>query len=166
MMRRVVARRCRGTLRRTGFALAFATAVISIPGAAIAGGTTVALPKLTNCGDIAAGTWLVPDRLSGKALTGRYYSVHAINFPCAKARTLVIRITHMRSPGRGPASLVPGFMCLTGIPAGLQLEHGGCSVGTSPMLVPTAAIRSFRWQACRSIRGRSEHRRCATRVLG
>lgn len=123
------------------------------------------LPKLTSCGDIRGGTWLVRDRLSGKGLTGSHYTVATVNFPCSKARTLVAKVTRMKSLGRGPSALLPGFTCLTGIPAGLQAQHGGCSVGTSPNLMPTAGIRSFRWQACVAIPSRREHMRCTTRKL-
>src|SRR5690348_15123518 len=110
-MARTAIARSSGRLRVwIGLALACAITAVSVPGTAVAGGALPALPKLINCGDIAAGTWLVRDNLSGKGLTGRYYSVHAINFPCARARSLVRRLTRMRSLGRGPSALIPGFI--------------------------------------------------------
>ena len=117
------------------------------------------------CGDIAGGTWTVRDRLSGKALTGSHYTVGAVSFPCSTARSLVVKLTHRRSLGPGPVALLPGFMCISGLPKGVQLQHGGCSVGTSPVLMPTAGLKSFKWQACVAIPSRREHLSCTTRKL-
>jgi len=144
---------------------------IAIAAVAVVGGTAwradaaLAPPKVVQCGDIAAAVWTVRDRLSGKGLTGSHYTVGAVSFPCSTARRLAAKLTHRRSLGPGPTSLLPGFMCLTGGTKGLQLEHGGCSVGTSPILMPTATIKSFKWQACRAIPARHEHMSCTTRML-
>jgi hypothetical protein len=122
-------------------------------------------PKQTQCGDIAGGVWKVSDRESGTALTGSHYTVVAVNFPCAKARAFVAKLTRRRSLGPGPTALLPGFMCITGIPKGLQLQHGGCSVGTSPILMPNAGVKSFKWQACAAVMARHLHPTCTTRKL-
>src|SRR4029079_6807074 len=98
-------------------------------------GPTRARLRQTPCGDIVGGAWTVHDRESGTGLTGSHYTVVAVNFPCATARANVAKLTRRRSLGPGPTALLPGFMCLTGIPKGLQLQHGGCSVGTSPVLM-------------------------------
>ena len=65
----------------------------------------------------------------------------------------------------GLSALLPGFMCISGLPKGVQLQHGGCSVGTSPVLMPTAGLKSFKWQACVAIPSRREHLSCTTRKL-
>jgi hypothetical protein len=143
-------------------ALVVALAVGAVAGSA---GATLAPPKQTQCGDIAAGVWKVRDRESGTALTGSHYTVVAVNFPCAKARTFVAKLTRRRSLGPGPTALLPGFMCITGIPKGLQLQHGGCSVGMSPILMPNAGVKSFKWQACAAVMARHLHPTCTTRKL-
>jgi hypothetical protein len=153
--------------RGSGFSLAavLAIAIAALAGSAVGAQVTLAPPKVVACGDIAAGTWTVRDKLSGKGLTGSHYTVGAIHFPCSTARTLAAKLTRRRSLGPGPTSLLPGYTCLTGIPKGFQLEHGGCAVGTSPILMPTANIKSFKWQACRAIPTRHQHVTCTTRSL-
>jgi len=122
-------------------------------------------PKAVPCGDIVGGTWTVRDRVSGKGLSGTHYTVTATSFPCARARTLVVKLTRRKSLGPGPTPLLSGFMCITGIPKGVQLQHGGCSVGTSPMIMPTSTSKVFSWKACVAIPARHEHPSCATRTL-
>jgi hypothetical protein len=123
-------------------------------------------PKVTPCGDIVAGTWSVRDRLSGKGLAGSHYSVTAINFPCARARTLVRKLTRRTSLMPGPAPLLPGFLCITGIPKGFQIQHGGCTIARSPEeLMPRPDFKSFSWKACVAIPSRQEHMSCTTRKL-
>jgi hypothetical protein len=142
-----------------------AVVVAVLAGGAVRAGATLAPPKQTPCGDIVGGAWTVRDRESGTGLTGSHYTVVAINFPCAKARTYVAKLTRRRSLGPGPTALLPGFMCITGLPKGFQLQHGGCSVGTSPVLMPTAAVKSFKWQACAAVMARRAHLSCTTRKL-
>jgi hypothetical protein len=139
--------------------------LFGVVGPGVSDSAVLVPPKSTSCGDVTGGPWVVRDRLSGKGLTGSHYTVATVNFPCSKARTLVAKVTRMRSLGPGPSALLPGFMCLTGIPAGQQAQHGGCSVGTSPILLPTAGIKSFKWQACVAIPSRREHMSCTTRKL-
>jgi hypothetical protein len=146
-------------------ALAATLLVAAVGAVAGRAGATLAPPKQTQCGDIAGGVWKVSDRESGTALTGSHYTVVAVNFPCAKARTLVGKLTRRHSLGPGPTALLPGFMCITGIPKGLQLQHGGCSVGTSPILMPNAGVKSFKWQACVAIPARHLHPTCTTHKL-
>jgi hypothetical protein len=122
-------------------------------------------PKAVLCGDIAGGVWSVRDRLSGKGLSGTHYTVTATSFPCARARALVVKLTRRTSLGPGPTALLAGFMCITGLPKGVQLQHGGCSVGTSPMIMPTAQSKVFSWRACIAIPARHEHPTCTTRTL-
>jgi hypothetical protein len=138
---------------------------VALAGGALHAGAALNPPKAAPCGDIVGGAWSVRDRLSGKGLTGSHYTVAATNFPCAKARTLVAKLTRRRSLGPGPTALLPGFMCISGIPKGIQLQHGGCAVGTSPILMPTPGIKSFKWQACVAIPARHEHPSCTTRRL-
>jgi len=154
-----------GSRNRAAAVVAVTAALASLTGTALRADAALAPPKVIACGDIAGGTWMVRDRLSGKGLTGSHYTVGAINFPCSTARALAAKLTRRRSLGPGPTALLPGFMCLTGIPKGRQLEHGGCSVGTSQVLMPTATIKSFKWQACRTIPQRHEHPSCTTRAL-
>jgi hypothetical protein len=112
------------------------------------------------------GDWSVKDRLSGKGLKGSHYSVATINFPCAKARGFVAKLTRRTSLMPGPAPLLPGFLCITGIPKGLQLQHGGCTVARTPEeLMPRPDFKSFRWQACVAVPSRNEHMTCTTRTL-
>ena len=125
----------------------------------------MAPPKVVQCGDIAAAVWTVRDRLSGKGLTGSHYTVGAISFPCSTARRLAAKLTHRRSLGPGPTSLLPGFMCLTGIPKGLQLEHGGCSVGTSPILSAYGDDQELQMAGVQGDPARHEHMSCTTRML-
>jgi hypothetical protein len=147
-------------------ALTLIAAAVALAGSRLHAGATLAPPKVVPCGDVAGGTWVVRDRLSGKGLTGSHYTVAAVNFPCATARTLAVTLTRRKSLGPGPTALLRGYMCITGIPKGLQLAHGGCSVGTSPILLPTGGIKSFKWQACTAIPARHEHMTCTTRRLG
>jgi hypothetical protein len=123
--------------------------------------TTKRPPKETQCGDIAGGRWTVSDYESGTRLTGTHYTVVAFSFPCSLARSFVKRLTHRPSLGPGPTALLPGFMCLTGIPKGMQLQHGSCALGSTPVVVPTAGVKSFTWQACVKIG--NQHRTCTTR---
>jgi hypothetical protein len=148
----------RGSRSHVVAALVLALAVGAVAGSARA---TLAPPKQTPCGDIAGGRWTVSDYESGTHLTGTHYTVVAVNFPCSLARSFVTRLTHRRSLGPGPTALLPGFMCITGIPKGLQLQHGGCSLGTRPVLMPTAGVKSFKWQACVAIG--HQHPTCTTR---
>ena len=146
-------------------AMLFATALAALAADALRADAALKRPKVVTCGDIVGGAWTVRDRVSGERLTGSHYTVAVINYPCASARTLVAKLTRRRSLGPGPTSLLRGFMCITGIPAGLQLQHGGCAVGTSPILMPTPNIKSFKWQACVSVPARHEHPSCTTRRL-
>jgi hypothetical protein len=143
----------RGSRSHVVAALVLALAVGAVAGSARA--------TLAPCGDIAGGRWTVSDYESGTHLTGTHYTVVAVNFPCSLARSFVTRLTHRRSLGPGPTALLPGFMCITGIPKGLQLQHGGCSLGTRPVLMPTAGVKSFKWQACVAIG--HQHPTCTTR---
>ena len=86
------------------------------------------------------------DYESGTHLTGTHYTVVAVNFPCTLARSFVTRLTHRRSLGPGPR---------------WQLQHGGCSLGSTPVLMPTAGVKSFKWQACVAIG--HQHPTCTTR---
>jgi hypothetical protein len=139
------------------------SAVVGLAGGAPRAEAVSKPPKAVACGDIVGGTWSVRDRLSGKGLSGSHYTVHATNFPCAKARMLVVKLTRRKSLGPGPTALLPGFMCISGIPKGVQLQHGGCSVGTSPNIMPAAGSKVFSWQACVAIPARHEHPTCTTR---
>jgi hypothetical protein len=142
-----------------------ASAIVGLAGGAPGAQALSKPPKAVPCGDIIGGTWSVKDRLSGQGLSGNHYTVAATNFPCAKARTLVVKLTRRKSLGPGPTALLPGFMCITGIPKGVQLQHGGCSVGTSPNIMPTSTSKVFSWKACVAIPARHEHPSCTTRKL-
>ena len=118
-------------------------------------------PKTTPCGDMVGGAWSVKDRVSGKSLKGSHYTVTALNFPCAKARAFVAKLTRRTSLMQGPAPLLPGFLCISGIPKGLQLQHGACIVARTPEeLMPRPDFKSFGWQACVAVPSRNEHVSC------
>jgi hypothetical protein len=142
-------------------ALAFCAAAASARATKPPPKQTTKPPKQIQCGDIAGGRWTVSDYESGTRLTGTHYTVVAADFPCSLARSFVKRLTHRPSLGPGPTALLPGFMCLTGIPKGMQLQHGSCALGSTPVLVPTAGIKSFTWQAC--VKTGHQHPTCTTR---
>jgi len=145
-----------------GLYVVIGLAVATLAGTTLRANAVLAPPKVVPCGDIVGGPWSVSDYESATKLAGSHYTVAAVNFPCATARKLVAKLTRRRSLGPGPTALLPGFMCLTGIPKGLQLQHGGCSVGTSPVLMPVAGLKSFKWQACVAIPARHLHLTCTT----
>ena len=142
---------------------------------ALAGGASAAPPSPPNigspgktvpCGDIVGARWTVRDRLSGEGLTGTHYSVSATNFACATTRSLVVKLTQRRSRGTGVTALLPGFMCATGIPAGVQIMRARCVIGTKPSdFIPHPGQKVFAFGACVAIPARHEHMSCATRRL-
>ena len=142
---------------------------------ALAGGASAAPPSPPNigspgktvaCGDIVGARWTVRDRVSGEGLTGTHYSLSATNFPCARARSLAVTLTHRRSRGMDVTALLPGFMCATGIPAGMQNTRARCVIGTKTSdFIPHPGQKLFAFGACVAIPARHEHMSCTTRKL-
>jgi len=138
--------------------------IVAFAGGAFRAAAALTPPKAAPCGDMVGGPWSVKDRVSGKSLSGNHYTVSTVNYPCAKARTFVAKLTRRRSLGPGPVALLPGFMCISGLPKGVQLQHGACGVGTSPVIMPTPGVKTFSWQACVAIPARHLHPTCTTRT--
>lgn len=114
-----------------------------------------------DCGDIRAATWST--REGTHSITGSYYSVGAINFPCATARRLAAKMTYTKSAGTGfNRKLLPGYTCLVSVPPGFRLSRGGCSVGVKVTLMDPN-IKSFTWHVCQAVPARNEHLLCSVR---
>jgi hypothetical protein len=143
--------------------LVVTVSVVAVVGAVFgltsrAAGSAQTIPGQTNCGDMAGPVWHLIPVNEKRGATGSHYSVSATNMACAKARALALKMTHLRSPGKGlNSSILPGYTCVMP-PANQPLTIGGCVAGR--VLLPTPGSTGFNWHQCQYVQGTGAHPTC------
>jgi hypothetical protein len=116
-------------------------------------------PGQKDCGDFAGPVWRLTVSGETRGSTGSHYTVAAVNMSCAAARSLAGRMIRKRSPGRGfNGSILPGYTCVSTLPAGRPIVIGGCTAGKNPM--PHPGVRGFSWHHCEFVLGTGAHPTC------
>ena len=113
----------------------------------------------TDCGDMPGPVWHLIVVNEKRGATGSHYTVTATNMPCAKARSLALRLTRLRSPGKGfNSSILPGYTCMILPPVNQPLTIGGCVAGK--VLTPTPGAKGFNWHHCQYVLATRAHPTC------